>query len=388
MHGAAAGQQRAAEPDAPEVGRPVQVPRFTGNTCRIASKFVKRIYPIASFDEFCPCLTEHNDLQTNMIGEFPHGYALLIGVGTTAYSPWSLPITVKDVQAVRKVLTDPAFCGYPDNESHIRLMHDHMATRTAILDGLKWLKSRTAADPEATAIVFYSGHGWLDQTSGRYYLIPHDVEPFDVAVSALPAEDFAVAVQDVKSRRILVVIDSCHAQGMATSKDSATPMKLPPNMEQASATEGKGLTEALKCGEGRVVLASSRGRQLSWLRSDGLLSVFTHHLLEALQGAGNKPGEAEVRWSNLMGHLGRAVPISAVKMHSAEQVPFFDTAAEDFPVALLRGGKGLPTGGWNAVMQATEEFSRQVTNVIASGERAVAIGGAAPWEHDYNGRPA
>ena len=229
---------------------------------------------------------------------------------------------------------------------------------------------------DATAVIFYSGHGWLDQDTGRYYLIPHDTKPHDIPSSALAGEDFSAALRGVKARRLLVVIDSCHAEGMATSKEAAKPVDLPPGLIQAAVTESKGLLEALKQGEGRAVLTSSRGRQVSWVRSDGSLSVFTHHLLEALQGAGNKPGETEVRLSNLMGHLGRTVPASALQMHSADQVPFFDTATEDFPVALVRGGKGLPTGGWDAAKPEAEEIIRHVINVVASGVRAVAIGGS------------
>ena len=36
-------------------------------------------------------------------------------------------------------------------------------------------------------MVYYSGHGWVDEATGRYYLIPHDVEPFDLQGSALAA---------------------------------------------------------------------------------------------------------------------------------------------------------------------------------------------------------
>jgi uncharacterized caspase-like protein len=307
---------------------------------------------------------------------FPHGYALLVGVGTTAYSPWSLPVTVKDVQAVRQVLTEPTLCGYHDDDKHVRLLYDQAATRAAILDGLTWLMDQAASDPEATAVVYYSGHGWLEQASGRYYLIPHDAKPHKIPDSALLDEDFTNGLRAVKARRLLVVIDSCHAEGMATSKDASRSVDLPAGLAQASATESKGLLEVLRQGEGRAVLTSSRGHQLSWVRSDGLLSVFTYHLLEALQGAGNKAGEAEVRLSNLMGHVGRAVPDSARQMHSADQVPFFDMAAEDFAVALLKGGKGLPVDGWDAAKPGAEEVIRQVIKVVASGERAVAIGGS------------
>ena len=78
--------------------------------------------------------------------EFDHGYALLIGVGRTAYEPLSLPVTVKDVKAIRKILADPAHCAYLDTPEHIRLIHDEGATRSAILDGLLWLKARAESD--------------------------------------------------------------------------------------------------------------------------------------------------------------------------------------------------------------------------------------------------
>ena len=61
-----------------------------------------------------------------------------------------------------------------------------------------------------------------------------------------------------------------------------------------------------------------------------------------MQGAGNKPGDTEVRVSNLINYLGKAVPDSARQLYSAEQIPHFDMDAGDFVIAKLRGGKGLP----------------------------------------------
>jgi uncharacterized caspase-like protein len=295
-------------------------------------------------------------------------------VGAVGYAPWSLPVTVKDINAIRAVLIDPNLCGYPSALSHIRLLQDQAATRTAILDGLAWLKAACAADAEATAVVYYSGHGWLDQGSGRFFLIPHDVAPFDIAGSALSADDFAKALRGVAARRLLAVIDSCHAEGMGTSKETANSMKLPPGL--APLAPPKSLVDDLKQGEGRAVFTSSRGQQVSWVRPDRSLSVYTHHLLEALQGAGNRPGDKAVRLSNLMNHLGHAVPASVRAAYNAQQTPFFDTATEDFPIAELRGGKGLPAAGWEAVKAEAEQAIRQVVTVTASGERAVAVGGA------------
>jgi len=77
-----------------------------------------------------------------MPNEFIHGYALLVGVGESAYPKWSLPVTVRDMQALRAILTDVNLCGYPDNKDHVRLLHDVDATRNAILDGLSGSRHR------------------------------------------------------------------------------------------------------------------------------------------------------------------------------------------------------------------------------------------------------
>lgn len=288
---------------------------------------------------------------------FTHGYALLVGVGACAYSNWSLPVTAKDAQALRSVLIDPALCAYPDSEDHVRLLHDAGANRQAVLDGLDWLRGRTEEDGEATAVIYFSGHGWLEEKTGNYYLIPSDVKPFNIPGSALSAADFITVLREIRAKRLLVIIDSCHAEGMATAKE---PSDLDLPSEFTAVSLPKSIAETLKQGEGRVVFTSSRGKQKSWVRQDNTLSIFTYHLIEALQGANNKPGDTLVRVSNLMNHLSQTVPQSAQTQRQVEQSPFFDMATEDFPIALLQGGKGLPDGGVTAVQQETALFVQRV----------------------------
>ena len=178
-----------------------------------------------------------------MPDQFTHGYALLIGVGASAYPPCSLPVTVQDMQALAACLLNPALCAYPDDAAHLRRLSDAGATRPAILDGLAWLAQQPAAYADATAIVYYSGHGWLDDKTGQYYLLPHDIEPFDLAGSALPAATFSAALAAVRARRLLVFVDSCHAAGMATAKD-APRLKLPPGFSQVGLHKGSSLTSS------------------------------------------------------------------------------------------------------------------------------------------------
>ena len=300
---------------------------------------------------------------------FAHGYALLIGVGQSAWTDWSLPVTVKDVNALKAILVNPDLCGYP--ESNIRVLTDNTATREAILDCLQWLKHQATSDPQATVVVYYSGHGWLDQTQNRYYLVQHDIKPFNLPGSALAATEFGAALQQIPAERLLVMIDSCHAEGMATAKETGLALELPENF--VALAPSKELFDPLTQHQGRAVFTSCAGTQKSWIRKDQTMSIFTYHLIEALRGAANQPGETSVKVSHLMNHLGKTVSASARLEWQVPQDPQFDFKTEDFAIALLQGGKGLPEGGWDAVKPSpTNAGSRVVTTV---GERSIAVGG-------------
>ena len=293
-----------------------------------------------------------------------HNYALLIGVGECEETKLSLPVTVKDIQAIKTLLTDSNLCGYIDN--NIRLLYNETASKEQILENLTWLKQQAENDPEATILIYYSGHGLLDN-SGDYYLIPHETDRADIPDTALPAATFNQALQQIPAQRLLVIIDSCHAQGMASSKDDTENKKrspIPKGFTQSSLP--KTILEDLE-GAGRVVFTSSTGTQLSWIRSDGEMSIYTYHFLEALQGAGNQPGDKLVKISHLMNYLSETVPITVRKEYNKEQTPFFDFATEDFPVALLRGGKGLPEAGYESVKAEAQENIRNISNQVNGG---------------------
>jgi Caspase domain/CHAT domain len=304
---------------------------------------------------------------------FNQGYALLIGVGECVDPTLSLSVTVQDMKALRQILVDPALCAYPDNDQHIQLLHDQTATKSGILDSLAQLRDRVATDPEATVIVYYSGHGWLEQSTDGYYLIPHDFDRYEWRTTALSATDFNQALQSIKAKRFLVILDCCHAAGIGTAKDT-TSLPLPKGV--VPSTDPKGILDALTQGEGRVVFTSCRGEEQSWVRQDKTLSVYTHHLIEALQGAASQAGTTEVTIFDLANHLGKSVPATAATMNQKQTPRFEMRDTERFAIALLQGGKGLSSGGWRATQPIAPASGNQ-TQVSAVGERSVAIGGNA-----------
>lgn len=285
----------------------------------------------------------HGDSQGSKTGmgiDVTKAHALLIGVGRCQYDEWSLEVSTRDVNELRKTLADSELCGYPERQ--IQMLSDEAATRDGILAAVDRLAKTAAADSDGTFLVYYSGHGWLDTSQGgeRYYLIPHDVRPQELTASALPAKDFIQGLRSLRGKRVLVMIDTCHAAGMADAKDPAAVVK-PKGF--AAEPFPKALVEELGMGEGRAVFLSCSEAQKSWiLAGDGSLSIFTHHLLEALAGAGGTPGDRVVTISSLMGHLSEAVPESA-RVLGREQTPVFRFDTRNFAVALKRGGKDLPT---------------------------------------------
>jgi formylglycine-generating enzyme required for sulfatase activity len=315
---------------------------------------------------------------------FEHGYALVIGVGECAYTPWSLPVTVKDANALHAVLTHPHRCAYIADEAHVRLLTDHKATRDAILAGLTWLRFCAVQDAAATVIIYFSGHGCSDRTNGRFFLLPHDVAPYDIPGTALAAEEFTQALHAIPAARLLVIVDACHASGMAVAKEGVTtppPVRFPGGF-QSDALPPHSFADLAR-GMGRAVFTSSRAGQQSFVRPDGALSIYTWRLIEALQGGACAPGETTIRLSHLMNHLARWTPTDAQCFYHVEQTPFFDTATEDFPIALVWGGVGVrgdeppeafqPGGGVIYSAAVTGAGAAAQDHSAAAGQHGIAI---------------
>ncbi len=269
---------------------------------------------------------------------FDHGYALLIGVGTHHNPAYSLPVTANDAHALQRILCDPRWCAYP--KSHIRLLCNEEATTEALLDGLVWLTACAEEDPNATIVVYYSGHGGRNEETEIYCLLPHDAT---TSTSRISTTSLSKALDAIPAQRLLVVLDCCHAGGM--TKDGPEQ-----DSQWTTTAPSASVLATLNQGAGRVVLSSSTGKQQSHIQHGAALSLFTTHLLEAFQGAGNQPGSTEVRVSHLIQYVSRQVKHSALAL-GCQQTPFFQAASEDFVVAMICGGEGLGKGGWDILQQ-------------------------------------
>jgi tetratricopeptide (TPR) repeat protein len=285
------------------------------------------------------------------MNQFEYGYALLIGVDQCAVDKWSLPGVRKDIEALNDVLKDPERCAYP--EKHIKVLTGSNAIKDEIDKGLNWLKECIEADysDSSTVIIYFSGHGMRSNSgaSPQFYLIPHEVEENKIAATAFPAKEFSQKIEAMKPRRLLVILDCCHAGGMDVKDIGFIPGDyLATAIPHDQVLGGKNvpgdnnqITIELEKGFGRAVLSSSTGTQKSFMRKDKDMSIFTYHLIEALTGhAQPKEGSKEVLITDIMSHVTRRVPESAWNDWGQEQDPSHHMMSINFPIALLLGGEG------------------------------------------------
>ncbi len=220
-----------------------------------------------------------------MSQNFTQGHAVVIGVGA------DLPVTIDDAQGMANLLRDPTRCAYPP--AQVQLLTGENARRSHILAALARLAEQTRANPNSTAVVYFSGHGM--ETPG-YYLMPFGYNMADLDNTAISGETFTERLRAIQAKKLLVLLDCCHAGGQAEAK--ALPGVKSPLPASAAAELGRS--------RGRVVIASSRKDEVS--RTGKPYSVFTAVLLEALAGYGAFEHDGYARVLDTMLWLGRKVP--------------------------------------------------------------------------------
>ena len=254
-----------------------------------------------------------------------NAHALIVGIAGY-HSVRRLPQSViNDAKAIHATLTDPGLCGYPP--AQVQLLYDDKATLAALRAGLQELAANTSDD--ASVFIYFSGHGGRI-AAGPYageYLVPVDANAGDdagMAVSCLSGAEFSAALHAIPARRLVVAFDCCHAGGIGE------PKKLD-GVALAPLTDD--YYETLKSGRGRVIFASSRSDELSWVLEGATNSLFTNHLLGGLRGGANGAGGV-IRIFDVFDYLQ-----PRVTQDRPDQHPIFKAEIEEnFPIALYKGG--------------------------------------------------
>jgi hypothetical protein len=248
-----------------------------------------------------------------MLQTFSHGYAVIVGVGE------DLPVTVQDAKAVSDTLLDLSRCAYPLDQVH--LLTGEEARRNNIISALNWL-ARSAGQND-TAIVYFSGHG---TETPDFYLAPYGFDWQDLTNTAISGLEFTKLLREIRTQKLLVLLDCCHAGGQAEAKNFIK-SPMPP-----------AVFDELARSSGRVVIASSRKDEVSWTGNP--YSQFTMAVLEALAGFGAFEHDGFARVLDLTLHIGRVVPDrTGDKQHPIVKV---SNLQDNFAIAWYAGGSKTP----------------------------------------------
>lgn len=283
-----------------------------------------------------------------MVTATQNACALLIGIAR--YDELrELPQTVlKDARDISNILRSETMGGYPADS--VTLLVDSEATRSAIQLQLASLAQRT--DESSTVFIYVSSHGGRIESgpNAGEYLLPVDAKldlsfspPQLVAETAISSAEIAEALRHIPARKMVVVFDCCHSGGIGQPKDPVEP-EFKTGLSESYYTK-------LAQGRGRVILASSRSTEYSYVMPGAENSLFTQHLLAGLRGGAIGAGGV-IRIFDLFNYLQPRVTADQPSQH-----PIFKAEVEDnFPVALYLGGKA-PTP---AVAPLTDSYAYDV----------------------------
>lgn len=194
--------------------------------------------------------------------DFGHYYAIIIGNNRYEKLP-KLDTPTNDARAVDKVLREK----YGFNT---KLLID--ANRYQILSSMNEMRSKLTENDNL--LIYYAGHGELDQVNMRGHWLPIDADGDNNAnwISTVSVTDI---LNTMSSRHILVVADSCYSGAMTR----ASLARLDAGMSQDKKSEW---LKAMLKAKSRTVLTSG-GLKPVMDGGGGDHSVFANALIKALQ---------------------------------------------------------------------------------------------------------
>ena len=240
------------------------------------------------------------------IGPVRNRYALVIGVGKFKNGINPLQYSIRDASSFYSFLVERA--AFPKN--NVYFLGDQNATKDNIVRHLTGI--RNAAQEDDLVVVYMSSHGTPPDKFGGVYIVTYDTEVkprervWQTALSESVLKDF---VENLKARRLVMILDTCYSNGAYR----AIPGFLPPggkSLGVGDEDEGYGVSQetgkrlfgakdivledapkpkasAAKSIDsqdpyGKVLISASSAGEKSWESDQLHNSVFTYYFVDGL----------------------------------------------------------------------------------------------------------
>ncbi len=189
------------------------------------------------------------------------------------------------------------------------------------------------ATEDATVVIYFSGHGYEVGTAigTMYFLMPYGYDLQNLPNTAISGSELIERIRAIRARKILLLLDCCHAGGFDPTKAPSVQLTKAPLPAEAQ--------QLLAQGRGLVIVTSSQAHEKSYAGKP--YSAFTLALVEALAGKGASQQDGYVRVADLALYTGKTVPVRTQE----RQHPILNfEQADNFAVAYYAAGDSTPKG--------------------------------------------
>ena len=208
-----------------------------------------------------------------------------------------------DAHAIAEFLRSPEGGGFPDD--HIKFLTDEQATKAEVEKALSWLK--TQAKDDDYFVIYIAAHGALvpfydaklNASVDRPYFLLYDTDLSKAEETALKMEVFRQTVEQLRSKKGLVLSDTCYSGGV----------QLPGRgTDESVNTNQRYLDEMSKIPAGVGFISAARQTERSYEDDTVNHGIFTYSLLEGLSGNADKNQDEKVTFEEVVQYLEEAVP--------------------------------------------------------------------------------
>ncbi len=214
--------------------------------------------------------------QTTTLGSYGKKYAIIIGISDYEFLSQSkgalmdLRYAHKDAMAFREFLEDPSLSG---GNWKIHTFTEEQATFTELDKTLTQVL--TYANRRDLIYIFFSGHARAHPLRPQdVYLLTHDAKPQNPR-AGYPYSLLLDLINDTRAEHVVAFIDSCNSGTIPFGTKGET--QGPIDIDILGRRVGN-------IQQNRVIFTSASGKQRSWEEPKWEQGVFTHFLIQGLQG--------------------------------------------------------------------------------------------------------
>jgi uncharacterized caspase-like protein len=230
----------------------------------------------------------------------PSAYALIVGIERYRDVPAAVGARSDAEQFAQVVHTTLGL-----RDDYVRVATENHATRTDVLEGIKWLNDNVSAG--GRIYFFFSGHG-APAVDSSTYLLPYDGNPKDVVGTGIAVGDVMRSLGGTKAKEVLALVDSCFSGAGGRSV-------LPPGARPIMRVKDAAPTPQM------ALFTASQGDEISGPAPGENAGAFSKDLMAGLgTGAADMNGDGQISLQELSDWVSPRVA-QAAKTDNHDQHP-------------------------------------------------------------------